>query len=38
MTADHIPRFVQEHLVEGKPIQEWVFAGNPLPNVQNMRP
>jgi (2Fe-2S) ferredoxin len=30
MTADRIPRFVQEHLVEGKPIEEWVFARNPL--------
>ena len=31
MTADRIPRFVQEHLVEGKPVAEWVFARNPLP-------
>src|SRR5438552_10369094 len=30
MTADRIPRFVQEHLVEGKPIHEWIFAENPL--------
>jgi len=30
MTADHIPRFVQEHLVESKPIEEWIFARNPL--------
>ena len=30
MTADRIPRFVQEHLVEGKPIAEWIFATNPL--------
>jgi len=30
MTNDRIPRFVQEHLVEGKPIVEWVFALNPL--------
>ena len=30
MTADHIPRFVQEHLVLGKPIEEWIFAKNPL--------
>ncbi len=33
MTADRIPRFVQEHLIDGKPIEEWVFARNPLPNV-----
>src|SRR5437868_3516864 len=32
MTADRIPRLVQEHLVEGRPVQEWVFARNPLPN------
>jgi (2Fe-2S) ferredoxin len=31
MTADRIPRFVQEHLIEGKPIEEWIFARNPLP-------
>jgi (2Fe-2S) ferredoxin len=30
MTAERIPLFVQQHLVEGKPIQEWIFAGNPL--------
>ena len=30
MTADRIPRFVQEHLVEGKPIREWIFADNPV--------
>jgi (2Fe-2S) ferredoxin len=32
MTAERIPRFVQEHLVEGRPIREWVFADNPLSN------
>jgi (2Fe-2S) ferredoxin len=32
MTADRIPRFVQEHLIDGKPIEEWIFARNPLPN------
>jgi (2Fe-2S) ferredoxin len=30
MTADHIPRFVEEHLIAGRPIEEWVFARNPL--------
>ncbi len=30
MTTERIPRFVQEHLVDGKPIQEWVFAHGPL--------
>jgi (2Fe-2S) ferredoxin len=32
MTADRIPRFVQEHLVEGHPVEEWIFARNPLPH------
>jgi (2Fe-2S) ferredoxin len=30
MTAERIPEFVQRHLVEGKPIEEWTFAANPL--------
>jgi len=34
MTADRIPRFVQEHLVDGKPIEEWIVARNPLPNTE----
>jgi len=32
MTADRIPKFVQEHLVDGKPVEEWIVARNPLPN------
>jgi (2Fe-2S) ferredoxin len=32
MTADRIPRFVQEHLIENRPIIEWIFADNPLPH------
>ena len=32
MTAERIKRFVQEHLIDGKPIEEWIFARNPLPN------
>ena len=32
MTADRIPRFVQEHLVDGRPVADWIFARNPLPN------
>jgi (2Fe-2S) ferredoxin len=32
MTAERIPRFVQEHLIEGRPIEEWIFAYNPLPS------
>lgn len=31
MTAERMPRFVQEHLIEGKPIREWIFAENSLP-------
>lgn len=30
LTADRIPEFVQQHLVEGKPLQDLVFAKNPL--------
>jgi (2Fe-2S) ferredoxin len=30
MMAERIPRFVQEHLVEGQPIQEWIFAEHRL--------
>ena len=33
MTAERIPRLVQEHLVEGRPIEEWIFARNPLPDA-----
>ena len=31
MTEDRIERFVEEQLVQGKPIDEWIFAKNPLP-------
>lgn len=30
MTAERIPQFVQQHLIEGKPVEEWIFARNPL--------
>jgi (2Fe-2S) ferredoxin len=30
MTADRIPQFVQQHLVDNQPIEEWIFARNPL--------
>jgi len=30
MTPQRIEQFVQQHLVEGKPIEEWVFARNAL--------
>lgn len=32
MTPDRIARYVREHLVEGRPVDEWTFARNPLPN------
>jgi (2Fe-2S) ferredoxin len=31
MTEDRIERFVEEQLVRGQPIEEWIFARNPLP-------
>lgn len=30
MTANRIPRLINEHLIQGKPITEWIFANNPL--------
>lgn len=30
MTADRVLRFVREHLLDDKPVAEWVFANNPL--------
>jgi (2Fe-2S) ferredoxin len=30
MTAERIPRFVQEHLIGGRPVEEWVFARGPF--------
>jgi (2Fe-2S) ferredoxin len=32
MTPERIADFVQRHLVEGRPIEEWIFARNALPN------
>ncbi len=32
MTPERIPRFVAEHLLAGKPVEEWVFTRNPLPS------
>lgn len=31
MTKERIARFVREHLIEGRPVEEWIFARNPLP-------
>ena len=30
MTAERIPQFVRQHLLQGQAIREWVFADNPL--------
>jgi (2Fe-2S) ferredoxin len=30
MTAERIPLFVRQHLAEGTPVREWIFAENPL--------
>ncbi|MCX7664382.1 MAG: hypothetical protein N2112_02415 [Gemmataceae bacterium] len=30
MTADRIPQLVQQHLIEGQPLADLVFAENPL--------
>lgn len=30
MTADKIPHFVEQHLVAGKAVEEWIFARNKL--------
>jgi (2Fe-2S) ferredoxin len=34
MTAERIHLFVQQHLIEGKPIEDWIFARNPLPTTE----
>jgi (2Fe-2S) ferredoxin len=31
MTPERIPLFVQQHLVADRPVEEWIFARNPLP-------
>lgn len=38
LTPDRIPRFVQDHLVENKPIEEWIFARNQLPEPDSSSP
>ena len=30
MTADRIPEFVDRQIVKGEPVEEWIFARNPL--------
>jgi (2Fe-2S) ferredoxin len=31
LSVDRIPQFVQQHLIEGKPLEDLVYAENPLP-------
>ena len=31
LTADRIPEFVRKHLVDNRPMEEMIFARNPLP-------
>ncbi len=33
MTADRIPEFVERQIVQGEPIEDWIFAKNPLPSL-----
>ena len=33
MTADRIPGFIERQIVQGEPIEEWIFAKNPLGSV-----
>jgi (2Fe-2S) ferredoxin len=30
MTAERIPHFVEQHLVDGREVTEWIFAHNPI--------
>jgi (2Fe-2S) ferredoxin len=34
ITAECVPRLVEEHLVQGTPVKEWAFASNPLGESQ----
>jgi (2Fe-2S) ferredoxin len=34
MTAERIPQFVAQHLIEDKPVEDWIFAHNPLQGQQ----
>jgi (2Fe-2S) ferredoxin len=34
LTADKMAKFVDEHLVKGAPVKEWVFAENELPREE----
>ena len=30
MTAERIPEFIERQIVQGEPIEEWIFAKNPV--------
>jgi (2Fe-2S) ferredoxin len=30
MTADRIPEFIERQIMRGEPIEEWIFAKNPI--------
>jgi (2Fe-2S) ferredoxin len=38
MIKERIPLFVQQHLIEGRPVEEWIFARNALPNDGAAKP
>jgi (2Fe-2S) ferredoxin len=38
MTPDRIEEFVKQHLMEGRPIEEWIFARNALPSAEGKLP
>ena len=35
MTPERLTEFVEQHLVEGRPIEEWIFARNPIGSGKN---
>jgi (2Fe-2S) ferredoxin len=35
MSVERIPRLVRKHLMEGKPVEEWVFARNALADPES---
>jgi (2Fe-2S) ferredoxin len=37
MSAEHIPEFVRRHLLEGQPVQEWIFTSHSLPEDDKVR-
>ncbi len=36
MTADRIPEFIERQIVRGEPIEEWIFAKNPVGNLRTL--